>query len=541
MSKDIEQQDLESVVEIAEKDGLTGLIARDIFDSRLEKTIAEAKRYSRELSLIMADIDDFKQVNDQYGHQTGDQVLEKIGELFAGNLRSTDLAARYGGEELAVILPHSDSHAARHVAENLRKAVAYEFKKGLGVTISLGVASFLNNMMKPEDLIHAADTSLYIAKMEGKNRVEVYGEKRLAEQWGESPAPCEWPHSPVGFHRFIMESLPMALVAMDNELRIICFNHKAEKLTGYLSREVQGKSCREVLNSRLCDNDCPLQQVLLGKTPLQRVETSITNRYGECIPVRISASAIHDGQKHFLGCLEAIEDISREKDIEREKENFQFMVVHDMKSPLIAVTGLTKRLQEKHETMDREKMEKHLASIRHAGSQLDSQVKEFLEYCRQASGKIELNPQEVNPLEIIDQLVTRHEDRAAKQKISIMVEHRDEVKIKADPTHLQRVIENLLDNAIKFCPRHGKIFISTHETEQEFIIQMQDTGMGIAEEELPYIFDAFHRGKDSEQGHGLGLAAVKAIIREHNGRISAESTPGEGTLFTIRLPKFMAP
>jgi diguanylate cyclase (GGDEF)-like protein len=133
--------------------------------------VAEARRYGTPLSLLMADIDDFKEVNDRHGHQMGDEVLERIGTIILENVRSADLAARYGGEELAVVLPHTEIASAQTVAENIRTAVMKRFENDLKVTISIGVAAWQCHMNQPANLVRAADSGLYAAKEGGKNKV----------------------------------------------------------------------------------------------------------------------------------------------------------------------------------------------------------------------------------------------------------------------------------------------------------------------------------------------------------------------------------
>ena len=106
-------------------------------------------------------------------------------------------------------------------------------------------------------------------------------------------------------------------------------------------------------------------------------------------------------------------------------------------------------------------------------------------------------------------------------------------KITVDPRQLQRVFENLLDNAIKFTQHAGEILISTNETVKQIIVQVKDCGPGIAVDELPFIFDAFHQHQASSTGHGLGLAAV----RSHGERVALQNVPQQGAIFTVRLPK----
>lgn len=168
--------------ELAMVDGLTGLFMRRYFDARIEEEIERSKRYSTPFSVLMMDVDDFKKLNDEHGHLIGDRVLRAIANCVKSQLRGVDTAARYGGEEIAVILPRSDMVAAYNVGERIRAAITElrvttdsEPPKVLSVTSSFGVASYPESKATDgEDLIRRADRALYRAKKTGKNRVELY-------------------------------------------------------------------------------------------------------------------------------------------------------------------------------------------------------------------------------------------------------------------------------------------------------------------------------------------------------------------------------
>lgn len=155
-------------------DGLTKLFTRRYFELRLDNEINRAKRYNHRLSLIMLDIDFFKNINDTYGHLIGDNVLIKIAEIIKSNIRQTDIPARYGGEEFAIVLIETDKSIGLNVAEKIRKKVeeyTFVFKdKEEKITISGGVAEYENNITK-EELIERADKSLYNSKITGRNKI----------------------------------------------------------------------------------------------------------------------------------------------------------------------------------------------------------------------------------------------------------------------------------------------------------------------------------------------------------------------------------
>jgi diguanylate cyclase (GGDEF)-like protein len=164
---------------LAATDGLTGLINRRQFNTRLDTEIARAKRYrNHPLSLALFDIDDFKKINDFYGHPTGDRILKELGQLITANVRESDVPARYGGEEFALILPETGQIDAYDLLERLRALIEGTVfclpDNPMTVTISVGVAQLDLEHARAYELIEKADAALYEAKRQGKNQV-VYG------------------------------------------------------------------------------------------------------------------------------------------------------------------------------------------------------------------------------------------------------------------------------------------------------------------------------------------------------------------------------
>jgi two-component system, cell cycle response regulator len=167
---------LEESVELAVVDPLTGLHNRRYMEDHLHTLVAQALRSGRPLSVLIADIDHFKAVNDTRGHDIGDKVLRQVAQRFRQNIRSMDLACRFGGEEFVAIMPDLDLTRALQVGERLRASIAddmftVEASTALRVTLSVGMAALEGWNDTPDNLLKRADQALYAAKREGRNRV----------------------------------------------------------------------------------------------------------------------------------------------------------------------------------------------------------------------------------------------------------------------------------------------------------------------------------------------------------------------------------
>lgn len=164
--------------QLSRTDRLTGLYNRGHWEESLKVAYARHQRYGNATSLVMLDIDHFKRVNDTYGHQAGDKVIEEVARLIHEHVRETDVAGRYGGEEFGVVLSDTDKTGGRVFAERLRKAVegleVLHNGQSIRFTISLGVADLSQPSINYADLIAWADHALFASKKAGRNRVTVY-------------------------------------------------------------------------------------------------------------------------------------------------------------------------------------------------------------------------------------------------------------------------------------------------------------------------------------------------------------------------------
>ena len=175
-----------------DRDGLTHLFSRRHFDERLGKEIERARRYGRKVSCVLIDVDGLRRLNDRYGHTAGDEVLRALGDILLSGTRCSDIAARHGGEEFAIILPETSASDAGILAERLRRAFEERVVScgdaEVAATISCGVATYPDHACDAATLLRMADSAVYQAKAEGGNCTVV----AFTEPSGHE---CEWPHT----------------------------------------------------------------------------------------------------------------------------------------------------------------------------------------------------------------------------------------------------------------------------------------------------------------------------------------------------------
>jgi diguanylate cyclase (GGDEF)-like protein len=175
---DIDSAFHDEIYNTATHDEMTTLFNRKYFQNHIEAEFARVERYGRDVSLLFLDLDDFKQVNDQFGHQAGDQVLKLTGKTIKSCIRGNiDIPARFGGEEFAILLPETNPKYALKIAEKIRKKIEdleVDFQgKKIRITVSIGLSGMRTGIASVEDWIREADQNLYEAKRKGKNRTEI--------------------------------------------------------------------------------------------------------------------------------------------------------------------------------------------------------------------------------------------------------------------------------------------------------------------------------------------------------------------------------
>lgn len=336
----------------------------------------------------------------------------------------------------------------------------------------------------------------------------------------------------------IMESLPVGFSMVDREGRIVDFNPAAEKLTGYLKKEVLGKSHLEVLHGTSDVNVCPLfKRTLRQRKKSVSTETTMRRKDGERITTAVTSFPLYEGGK-FIGGVELFRDISEQKRRERERKNFLSMFVHDMKNPVMTSKGFLDRIASERAGPLTNKQQEYVEIIHDGLDRLETLVKDFLEFSRLEVKAYRPSLKRLDLREAIRKNIRALKVESEEKGVRIVARCKGSIPgVRADETMINRVLSNLLSNAVQYTVAGGTITVRCSETERGVLVEVVNPGPGIPEEHLPYIFDAFHRVSRDAKGSGLGLAISKKIIELHNGRIRAGITPEGETVLSFTLPK----
>jgi PAS domain S-box-containing protein len=338
----------------------------------------------------------------------------------------------------------------------------------------------------------------------------------------------------------LIKNLPVGFSIIDKDGVIVDFNHAAEKITGYLKKEVMGKSHLDTCHGSSDRASCPLlAHVLFRRKEAIAAETVIRRKDGEPVALSVTTAPLFDSNGRFTGGIEFFRDITELKRLERERKNIISMFVHDMKNPVTASDGFLSRLLSGKAGPLTEKQRNYFEIMRDELSKLSMLLSDFLEFSRfETKGYQPV----LGPFNIETEIYKNIEAvrvEADMKGIHLSFEFPEKMApvLEADEMMINRVIRNLLVNAIRYAGSKGTITIRLSERDNDVLLEIIDTGVGIAADHLPYIFDAFYRVNRDSGGSGLGLSIAKTIVEAHGGRVWAASAPGKGSTFSFTLPK----
>jgi len=346
-------------------------------------------------------------------------------------------------------------------------------------------------------------------------------------------------------YRMIFENSAAAITLVDEQERLISWNKFTEGLLGMDGEELY------LMPVQLLYPPGEWERIrtfdVRQKGMQHHLETRMMKKDDSLIDVDISLSVLKDSDGNTTGSIGVIRDITERKQAEEKlketmelKSQFISTVSHELRTPLAAMKeGLGIVLDQVVGEIN-EKQKKFLDIAKRNADRLGALINDVLDFQKLSAGKMNLDIQDNDIAQIISEVHETMTLYAKKHDVELVTELPENLPTaKFDRGKITQVLTNLISNSIKFTPAHGMASVNVRHQNEDLVISVHDTGMGIPKEALPKIFERFyrvHRPDKQIQGTGLGLAIVHKIVIMHSGRIEVESEVNQGTTFTVFLP-----
>lgn len=339
----------------------------------------------------------------------------------------------------------------------------------------------------------------------------------------------------------IVHNMAEGMVVVDAEGKIILVNSAAEQLLGITKADV-GRKLREVVkNEHLLTLT---KQIAADAEGVMQKDIELVSADESTKRVlRTSSAVVEDPNGATVGMVTMLNDITRQREVERLKEGFLASVSHELRTPLIAVEkSLSLVLRESAETMKPEHRE-FLGIAERNLKRLTLLINDLLDLSKLEAGKMQLQRQPADLAPVITEAVQSLGNWAAAKSLRFSLDLAEGMpQAQIDPNRIIQVLTNILGNAVKFSPAGGVIAVQAHYLADQRLIEVRinDNGPGIPEKDLARIFDKFYqtsqRPSSDINGTGIGLAVVRELVQLHGGSVRAENVPGGGAAFVFTLP-----
>ncbi|MGA2171801.1 MAG: ATP-binding protein [Sedimentisphaerales bacterium] len=334
----------------------------------------------------------------------------------------------------------------------------------------------------------------------------------------------------------ILSSMAEGVIAVDSDGLIVSINKKAEQLLEINVSSAIGHSIEEVI--RNVDIQRFMRYTLMSSS---QTEEDIILSAQQPVTLRARGTYLTDHQGNKNGAVIVLSDMTKIQRLENIRRDFVANVSHELRTPITSIKGFVETLLD-GAINEPEQAQRFLKIIAGHTDRLMAIIEDLLSLSRlEEDGQtrmIAMEHSKVKP--VLESAIELSGPKASDKKIKIDVDCDDDLEALMNPTLLEQAVLNLVDNAIKYSPAESTVQISARGAEKEVIIAVKDSGCGIDKSHLSRIFERFYVVDKARTrklgGTGLGLAIVKHIINLHGGRVSVESSPGQGSTFTIHLP-----
>jgi two-component system phosphate regulon sensor histidine kinase PhoR len=342
--------------------------------------------------------------------------------------------------------------------------------------------------------------------------------------------------------RVLINHLADGVLATDAKRQVVLANPAFLKMVGYQGAGVIGCPVTEWLENgillEMIDRALamPSEEVVELSEEIEMVKGPASKKtlHARCIPFR-------DRMGRNLGAVALLNDITALKEINQVKSDFVSMVAHEIQNPMNTTLTQIKILTDSLAGPLTDNQRHILTRTSQRIKSLSDMAAELLDLAKIESGLITLEKMTFDPADILREQVALHQAQSREKNISLQLDPLPELPLLlANRINIEEVVANLITNAIRYTPEGGRIHVSAKTDNECLFIRVNDTGIGIAPEEIEHIFKRFYRVKNNQTRHivgtGLGLPIVKSIVEAHNGSIAVTSEPGSGSTFTVRLP-----
>lgn len=344
----------------------------------------------------------------------------------------------------------------------------------------------------------------------------------------------------------ILSSIGDGVFALDRDNRIILFNKAAERISGFSEQEAIGKPYTDILMFSSEDGKTThakfIEEAQYGKLTQMEQHTVLKNKAGDLIPVDDSAAPIHDADGVQIGIIIVFRDITKQRQLDRAKDEFISLVSHQLRTPLTAIRLFIEMLNTEQVGKLNAQQKDYTEKVQLSTERMIKLVGDILNVSRIELGRIKVEPVQTD----VNTLIAAHIgeiDLLAKEKgVHVaFTPQKDMPKVAIDPTLYGQIIHNLLTNAVRYTrDNEGKIVVAFMQKGKDFELSVQDNGIGIPEVEQPHIFERFYRADNAKKavgdGTGLGLYLIKLIVTTAGGTVRFESVQGKGTTFYVTVP-----
>jgi len=336
----------------------------------------------------------------------------------------------------------------------------------------------------------------------------------------------------------VIYSIADGIVMTDFSGSIALMNRQAREMLQVTGEEVLGKNLMDYIGDKRIAQS--LREIIeqKEKTVVKEIDLS-QGRYRKFVKTDTNLVKTEKGKN--LGVVTVLRDITLEKEIEKMKEDFVHSITHDLRSPMTSVRGFVEVLLDGSAGEINEEQREFLKIIDASSRKLLGMINNILDVAKLETGKMKLNLTEFDTKETVERVVKIMEPQAAKSGVKLSSQGFDSFPvIRADGDLMERVIMNLVSNAIKFTPSEGRVDIIGQDLPDRIQVTVADTGQGIPQDFLEKVFDKFQQvgmGGDEKRGTGLGLTIAKYGVEVHLGKIWVESEMGKGSRFSFWLPK----